>query len=610
MSFYASLRDQIATLVHPSVRDCAIERARHETFILGHLAAGVVVVALLPVFIALEGPPSAGEAMGFGWMLLSLVAVAVLSRTGNLLAAQSICVAAVLALGATVGVIDGPGSLAAVAWLALAPLEALLSLNRVLILVSGLAAAAMAFAGVVGARLGVLPYAPDAATHASLFVIPAIAYATSLSWAAARLQEMRRRMAQAGAASYRILTEVIGDVMLRHDRSGAVLYASASCESMIGLPPREIHGRAFFERIHVGDRPIFLKTIADAAGSKETVSAMFRLRTGSAPSAHGDFNEPLFSWVELRARHSDHASNIEDDGCVVVSVLRDMTRARLHEEEIEAARLAAERANLWKDRFLANVSHELRTPLNAIIGFSEVLGNPDLCPKDPAKQREYAGIIRESGAHLLEVVNSVLDISKIEAGSFELTPEPFAMAPLVDLCCDIVRLKAADGGVELVRAVPDHLEEIVADKRACKQILINLLSNAVKFTPRDGRVSVSVRPDGNALVLTVADTGIGIAAADLARLGDPFFQARATYDRAYEGTGLGLSVVRGLVALHGGAVSVESSPGDGSTVSVRLPLDCRAAQPTSGKIEILQRRDRAAAQRTESPADAKVKKIA
>jgi cell cycle sensor histidine kinase DivJ len=609
VSIYTSLKDQIATLVHPSARDYAIERARHETFILGHLTAGVVVLALLPVFIALEGPPSAGEALGFGWMLLPLVAIVIVSRTGSLLVAQSICVGAVLALGATVGVIDGPGSLAAVAWLVLAPLEALLSLNRVLILVSGLGAATTAMAGIFGARMGLLPQA-DMGVHASLFVIPAIAYATSLSWAAARLQELRRRMAHAGAASYRILAEVIGDVVLRHDRSGAVLYASASCESMIGLPPRELHGRAFFERIHVADRPIFLKAIADAADSKETVSAMFRLRTGSAPSAYGDFDEPRFSWVELRARHSDHDANIDDDGCTVVSVLRDMTQARRHEEEIEAARAAAERANLWKDRFLANVSHELRTPLNAIIGFSEMLGNPELAPKDPARQREYAGIIRESGTHLLEVVNSALDISKIEAGSFDLTPEPFAMPPLVDLCCDIVRLKAAEGGVELVRAYPENLDEIVADKRACKQMLINLLSNAVKFTPRDGRVVVSVRPDGNAVLINVTDTGIGILAADMERLGDPFFQARATYDRPYEGTGLGLSIVRGLVALHGGSVAVESSPGEGTSVTVRLPLDCRVARPSSGKIEVLSRRDRPAAQRIEFPADAMVKKIA
>ena len=610
MSIFTSLQGQIATLVHPSVRECAIERARHETFIAGHLAAGVVVLTLIPIFFAVAGRPTPGETLAFVWMMLPLAAVAIVARTGNLLVAQTICVGGVLALGATMGVVDGAGSLAFLAWLVLAPLEALISLNTVLILVSGLGGALTALAVIVAARFGHLADGADAAENLNLFIIPALAYATSLSWSATRLQELRRRMAQAGAASYRLLSDVIGDVVLRHDRSGAVLFASASSQEVFSLPPRELTGRAFFERIHVADRPIFLKAIADAANAAQTVACIFRLRTGAVPSSHGDFDEPLFSWVELRARQSDQTSDIHNDGCAVVSVLRDVTRAKQHEQEIEAARAAAERANLWKDRFLANVSHELRTPLNAIIGFSEMLGNPDLAPVNPLKQREYANIIRESGVHLLEVVNSILDISKIEAGSFDLTPEPFDLAPLVDLCCDMVRLKAADGGVELVRAYPAEMEEIVADKRACKQILINLLSNAVKFTPRDGRVVVAVRQEGANVQISVSDTGIGITAGDMARLGDPFFQARATYDRPYEGTGLGLSVVRGLVGLHGGTIAVESSPGEGACFNVRLPLDCRVSRPSAGKIETLARRSRPTPVRSEFPIDAMVKKIA
>jgi len=169
------------------------------------------------------------------------------------------------------------------------------------------------------------------------------------------------------------------------------------------------------------------------------------------------------------------------------------------------------------------------------------------------------------------------------------------MPPLIDLCCDMVKLKATEGNVELVRAYPSRLEEIVGDKRACKQILINLISNAVKFTPARGRVTVSAEPEGNWLMIRVADTGIGIDAKDLARLGDPFFQAGASYDRAYEGTGLGLSVVRGLVGLHGGAIGIESEPGRGTCVSVRLPLDCRssAVKPRrSANIETIARRTR------------------
>ena len=244
-----------------------------------------------------------------------------------------------------------------------------------------------------------------------------------------------------------------------------------------------------------------------------------------------------------------------------------------------------------KDHFLANMSHELRTPLNAIIGFSEMLGSRTMSPTDPNKQREYAGIIHESGQHLLTVVNSILDMSKIQSGTFALIPEPFPLSPFLEQCCDVVRLQAQQGRVEIIRDVPDNLEELVADRRACRQILSNLLSNAVKFSPEGGRVTLRVRPEGTGLRIGVSDNGIGIGEADLLRLGNPFFQAGTSLSRPYEGTGLGLSVVRGLVGLHGGTIVVESEPGKGTSVTVRLPLDCRHASATAGAaIETVPRR--------------------
>jgi cell cycle sensor histidine kinase DivJ len=222
-----------------------------------------------------------------------------------------------------------------------------------------------------------------------------------------------------------------------------------------------------------------------------------------------------------------------------------------------------------------------------------MLGNKDLAPSNADKAREYAQVIETAGQHLLSVVNSILDVSKIEAGAFELSPEPFSLPELADSCCDMIRLKAERAGIAIVRKYPANLEEIVADKRACKQVLINLISNAVKFTPPGGSVFVDLKPEGNSLKIIVADTGIGIAPKDLSQLGEPFFQASANYDRHFEGTGLGLSVVRGLVGLHGGTISVESAPGDGATITVRLPLDCRSAKGRgegSAKIEAIVRR--------------------
>ena len=255
--------------------------------------------------------------------------------------------------------------------------------------------------------------------------------------------------------------------------------------------------------------------------------------------------------------------------------------------------LAAAEASDWRQRLLANVSHELRTPLNAIIGFSEMLANIDLSPKDPERQREYARIINASGQHLLSVVNTILDMSKIESGVFAIEPEHFDLAALIDFSCDLVKLKAQEKNIELLAACAP-MGEIVADKRSCKQILLNLLSNAVKFTPEGGRVTVSARKEGGCVVVNVSDTGIGVTSAELQRLGDPFYQARATYDRPYEGAGLGLSIVRGLVALHGGAISFASAPNEGASVTVRLPFDCRDAKRAdalSARIETVSRHD-------------------
>ncbi|HYA74861.1 MAG TPA: HAMP domain-containing sensor histidine kinase, partial [Roseiarcus sp.] len=258
--------------------------------------------------------------------------------------------------------------------------------------------------------------------------------------------------------------------------------------------------------------------------------------------------------------------------------VRNVTDAKTAEQRLEAARAEAELANSWKDRLLANVSHELRTPLNAILGFSEMLGDPELAPREAAKQSEYARIIHASAEHLLSMVNLILDTSKIAAGKFQIVPEPFDVAPLIADCCDMLRLKAEAGGVEIVRAATSGAGELIADKRACRQILINLLSNAVKFTKAGGRVVVGADVVGDSIHIHVTDTGIGIPAEFLPRLGDPFFQVRADYDRGFEGAGLGLSLVRGLVGLHGGALRLESVAGVGTRVTALLPLVCRSEE--------------------------------
>ena len=169
-------------------------------------------------------------------------------------------------------------------------------------------------------------------------------------------------------------------------------------------------------------------------------------------------------------------------------------------------------------------------------------------------------------------------MSKIETGNFEIMPEPFALAPVLRTCCDIMALKAREAGVDLIARLSGELPEMIADKRAVKQILFNLLSNSVKFTDRGGRIVLTAKQEGPSIVMIVEDTGIGIAPEDLSRVGNPFFQARGSYSRPYDGTGLGLSIVKGLVALHGGDIDIQSRVGEGTRITVRLPVDCETSR--------------------------------
>ena len=207
---------------------------------------------------------------------------------------------------------------------------------------------------------------------------------------------------------------------------------------------------------------------------------------------------------------------------------------------------------------------------------------------DAARRREYAQLINDSGQHLLAVVNGILDMSKMESGNFEITPEPFAPRAALLNCCNLLALKALDSGIDLLTRVPEDLPAMTGDPRAFKQIVLNLVSNAIKFTERGGSVTVSAAAEGSRLVLRVADTGVGIAADDLKRVGDPFFQAGKTYQRRHEGTGLGLSIVKSLVGLHGGDFNVQSRINEGTTVIISLPLTFTPpAEPPSNNIATL-----------------------
>ena len=566
-----------SSLVHTGARANEVVRGRHERFIREKLLLISLVMAALPIGLAFHGVPSPAEAVLFALALMPLAAALLVARGGRLVAAQAVAAAGTIGialfLAATVGAASG------FAWLILAAVEVALSFDRVLlrraaIVLVPAAGAIFAFDGIAAS--------PRVAEASSLAALCAFAVAALAGWRLVEAGHVAGDRRMAGATRAAALTDALGDAVAVFDIGGTLVDFVAGCEALLGAAPGQIVGRAFFDLVNVADRPAFLKLLGDAIHVGGPQRGTVRLRAASFDHDRASSGEPRHVTVEVRA----HATGGE-----IVAVLRDVTDMRRREAEIDEAQRSIDTALRAKDHFLANMSHELRTPLNAIIGFSEMLGSRTMAPSDPAKQREYAGIIHQSGQHLLSVVNSILDMSKIQSGTFALIPEPFAVRPLAEQCCDVVRLQAQNGRVEIVRDIPADLEEIVADRRACRQILTNLLSNAVKFTPEGGRVTLRVRPEGTALRVVVADTGIGIGGTDLARLGDPFFQAGSSLSRPYEGTGLGLSVVRGLVGLHGGTIAIESELGKGTGVTVRLPLDCRVSPGApSAIIETIPRR--------------------
>jgi len=289
--------------------------------------------------------------------------------------------------------------------------------------------------------------------------------------------------------------------------------------------------------------------------------------------------------LELYLRQGKRPSMLQRYGAQMGHVVeRNLTELALlaakqeAERAADAARLAllnAESANRAKTEFLANMSHELRTPLNAIIGFSDVIQNEIMGRiEENPKYIDYARDIREAGGHLLNVINDILDIAKIEAGQLDLREDAFDSGRALDACISMLSNRAEEAGVHLIREGGESQASIWGDEKKFKQIVLNLLSNAIKFTPKGGNVTLSIGIEGEGgFELKVSDTGIGIAKEDLELALAPFSQVDNVQQRNYEGTGLGLPISRALAELHGGSLEIESEPGLGTTVTVRLPSE-------------------------------------
>ncbi|MDI6026536.1 PAS domain-containing sensor histidine kinase [Corticibacterium sp. UT-5YL-CI-8] len=434
-------------------------------------------------------------------------------------------------------------------------------------LLAGGAAALLAFAAQLAVPM--LATATPGLPAAWHWLVPAV-------WAGTVAARMRGGVSQhfknIGVEEPSIPETALDAVVARLARSGEVMSVSSRAETMLGIDPEMLTGSALFDRIHIADRVAYLCALSELREGAEHRSLELRLRLPSDALEGG--------------RHSftPFVMDIADDkrsGGLVMLLRRNEAIAELRSALAKAhdAVAAGEAAQTY---FLATVSHELRTPLNAIIGFSDMLLHDMLGAFRDPRQKEYVQLVHDSGQHLLSVVNAILDVAKIEAGCYVAHPEPFRFHEAVEMCASMMHLQAKIKNIDLAADVSVGTGEINADRRAVQQMLINLVSNAIKFTPEGGKVGIGAKRVGSRLHFWVNDNGIGIAEQDIATLCKPFSQIQNDYTRRFEGTGLGLSLVKGLVALHEGTMSIESAPGEGTKVTISLPVGGPKMSPDSG----------------------------
>jgi cell cycle sensor histidine kinase DivJ len=568
------IRDCLDALLHPSARYDALTRARHRAFMAPRLLGSLAAFAAFPVFLVMRGAPTALEVAAFAWLIAPILLSWFLSRTGRYEGAHVLSSLALAVLVMTVAMSTGGILSFAAIWLVVVPLEAALSASRRVVAFASVLALACTVVLIVLGHFDMVPASnANIAGHGiwmAFGVASATLYAAGLAFGAESLARTSVALLYVEEDRYRLLARNMSDVISRHRRNGAVQFISPAVEAMLGTQVTRLLGHGLFDRVHVADRPAYLTALSDAARGGEARSVEFRVRRDGARGGNQSVD---FIWVEMRCRPLEPASETTaSPEAEVVAVMRDITDRKIQEQALDMARTAAEQADASKTRFLATMSHELRTPLNAIIGFSDMIVQEDALMLDAVRRREYAQLINDSGQHLLSVVNGILDMSKMESGNFEISPEPFAPRPALINCCNLLALKARENSIDLVTRAPEDLPVMTGDPRAFRQIVLNLVSNAIKFTERGGKVTVTAAVEGPWLVLRVSDTGVGIAADDLKRVGDPFFQAGKAYQRRQEGTGLGLSIVKSLVGLHAGEITVQSRIDEGTSVTVALPL--------------------------------------
>ena len=510
---------------------------------LALIAMGSGLILALPV--NLEAPAMAAMAIGAAPAAAGALMARSKRRTGQRLILFNWALAGLLAAALT-----GGFSSPLAPWL-LTPLAAAAAMGqpRRLALAAAIGAGALGLLGLCQLTM-VLPQGPSLTAARAL---GALGLATTTAGLSVALVVLQRQVEQ-DALRRGVIEARLRSALADQPHLILSIWPNGKLASVWGVGPRELRGQIFVNR-----QITQLAGLADRAAVEEALSRA--MSEGRAEVSFALAGEPEV-WLELTLRRADTTR--------IMGVLRDARGQHAREAELIQARAEAEAQNAGKSRFLANMSHELRTPLNAIMGFSDIMRQRLFGPLSD-KYGEYAELIHESGGHLLELINDVLDVSKIEAERFELRREEFDVREAANAVLRLMRGQADRAGINLRGLLPKDPLEVDADRRAIKQIALNLISNALKFTPKGGAVTLTVQAAGPVLEIVVADTGAGISAEDIQRLGRPYEQAGAADQRAV-GTGLGLSLVRSFAELHGGEMVMESRLGEGTTVIVRMPV--------------------------------------
>ncbi|GAB2176238.1 PAS domain-containing sensor histidine kinase [Dongia sp. agr-C8] len=362
------------------------------------------------------------------------------------------------------------------------------------------------------------------------------------------------------------------DMMLRYRADLTILECSESYAEFHGRKVSEIIGHSFADWLPPAELEIVRRAVIESKGRAI-------VNTNEIAKTRPDGSQRWYRWVDVAL--PTRAGELPEFLSIGLNVTA-MKRARDElmrknaaltavAEELREAQIAAEDSNRAKSRFLAHMSHELRTPLNGIIGFADIMRAGLFGPVEPERYREYVELIHNSGELLLSLINDVLDMSKIEAGKMELSIQPLETTSLAEACRTMVIGMARDGSVVVKVEIAPDCTEIHADPRAAKQMIINLLSNAVKFTPAGGVVTLSFRKLTDGVAISVADNGIGMTPEELQKAIQPFGQVDSELARQRKGTGIGLTLVKSLVELHGGTLDIVSAKGRGTTATLTLP---------------------------------------